>query len=468
MTVAEILETEARILRAREDVDYLCKVIGARPLPAHARRIYDIIRANQKTGIRMEILTAPGMMKSTVLGLCMVQDLLGPDPHVLFATKSQKILKLTGDFLRNAIEKIYGLESIHESLKNFKGFKDSSEIFCVPGWDPASRNASWVGATPGTDIEGIRANHGYIDDLIDQESTTSEVIRDDAKQWYGLTFVGRLDKGAPVSVVGSLWHPEDFHMALIAQGWIAHLFPFARQERPEGFKEYHKAIWHGEEYDILWSENYAGVDLKEFILDHDGEISYQLRFQLNPWVLKDARFKAHWFRDYQTPLDPGVLARLKIHIAVDPALGKSDIGSEASITVLGLDESTHLEYVLENIAGHWDPVERNKQIKASFERWRPRKIYIEAVGMQEEIVTELRHQYNLPAFGLSTEGKDKIARIDTLCVPIERGQIIFHLSQQELIHQLLNFPKGRLLDRADSLEIAHRSFGHTRTLRRCM
>jgi hypothetical protein len=387
---------------------------------------------------------------------------------VLFATKSQKVLKLTGDFLRNAIEKIFGQKCIHDDQKDFKGFKDSSEIFCVPGWDPSSRNPSWVGATPGTDIEGVRANHGYIDDLIDQESTTSEIIRDAALQWYNLTFVDRMDKDAPITAVGSLWHQKDFHMELMARGWAVHLFPFARQTRPEGYREYPNAIWHGEEYDILWAENYGDVDLPEFILDHGGEIAFQLRFQLNPWVLQDTRFKPSWFQTYVTPLAPFDSGRLLIHMSVDPALGKSDVGSEAAITVLGLDQTTHLEYVLENIAGHWNPVERNEQIKASFERWHPRKIYVEAVGMQEEIVTELRHQYDLPAFGLSTEGKDKIARIDTLCVPIQRGQIIFHLSQQDLIHQLINFPKGRLLDRADSLEIAHRSFraGEERQVRK--
>lgn len=455
---AKALQDKARILRARTDVDYLCDIIGFRRLPPHARALYELIRANQSPDGRILILTAPGCMKSTVLGLAMIQDLLGPDPHVLFASKSDKLVQFTGDFVRYGIEKIFGQDQVREAMKDYKGFKDSSKVFCVPGWDPLSRNPSWVGATPGTDIEGIRANRGYLDDIIDEESTTSEASRDVPKHWFGLTFLDRLNKGAPVAVVGSLWHPQDFHMELLARGWTGHLFPFARQVMPEGFKEYPRVIWHGEEYDLLWLENYGGIDLHQFILDHDGEISYQLRFQLNPWVLRDTRFKAHWFAYLKEPLAASVLARLRIHMAVDPALGKSDVGSEAAITVLGLDESTHLEYVLENIAGRWNPVERNQHIVASNERWHPRKIYVEAVGMQEEIVSELRHQYNLPAFGLSTEGKDKIARIDTLCVPVERGQIVFQLFQQDLVQQLLNFPKGRLLDRADSLEIAHRSF----------
>jgi phage terminase large subunit-like protein len=155
-------------------------------------------------------------------------------------------------------------------------------------------------------------------------------------------------------------------------------------------------------------------------------------------------------------------------MAVDPATGKTDIGSETSITVLGQDKTINREYVLESIAGIWDPVERRRQIQASNERWHPRKIFVEDVGAQADLVSELK-VLDLPAFGLSTEGKDKIARIDTLCVPIEAGVIHFHLSQQELVHQLINFPGGRRLDRADSLEIAHRSFRTgVRTFRRCL
>jgi hypothetical protein len=467
MTIAEVLEADARILRAREDVDYLCKVIGARQLPPHARRIYQLIRTNQGPDGRVIVLTAPGCMKSTVLGLCMTQDLLGDDPHVLFASKSNALVQLTGDFVRHNIEKIFGQDQVHDAMKDYKGFKDSSKMFCVPGWDPISRNPSWVGATPGTDIEGIRANYGYLDDIIDQESSTSEIAREVPKQWFGLTFVERLNRGAPVAGVGSLWHPHDFHMELLAR-WPAHLFPFARQAKPEGFREYPRAVWHGEEYELLWPENYGGIDLAQFILDHDGDISYQLRFQLNPWVLKDTRFKPDWFQTYDTPLPVDIFNRLLIHLALDPATGKTEIGSESAITVLGLDKVVNHEYILESIAGIWDPVERRRQVQASFGRWHPRKIFVEDVGEQATIVTDLR-LLDLPAFGLTpTHGKDKIARIDTLCVPVQMGQIKFHKSQQELIQQLLNFPKSKRLDRADSLEIAHRSFSSTRTLRRCM
>ncbi len=455
-----------RIYRVRTDVDYLCKVIGARPLPPHARRIYETIRANKAAGKKTVILTAPGCLKSTVIGLHMVQDLLGEDPHILFASAADKVVKRTGAFIRDAIAKIHGAERMKEESHQ-TGWKDSDEVFMAPGWTPASRDASWVGVTPGTNMEGIRAGMGYLDDVVDERSTTSEATREDVLSWLKMTFLDRLNGSPPVVAVGSLWHTQDLHMTIMSEGWETHIFPFHKYERPQDFALFSNVIWHGTEYELLFPDRWSGVDMAQLVLDKGGSIAFGLRFLCDPSSLKNTRIKPDWFRYYELPLAPDIQARLVAHMAIDPATGKTDIGSETSITVLAMDKTINREYVLENIAGIWDPVERRRQIQASFGRWHPRKIFVEDVGAQADLVTELK-VLDLPAFGLSpTEGKDKIARIDTLCVPIEAGQIWFHLSQQELVHQLVNFPGGRRLDRADSLEIAHRSFRTSnRTFRR--
>jgi hypothetical protein len=467
MSFADDVEPEARALQAREDIDYLCDIIHARRLPPHARMIYNIIRANKAAGKKTVILTAPGCLKSTILGLIMVQDLLGDDPHLLFASAADKVVKRTGAFLRDAIAKVYGAPRI-KAASYQTGWKDSDEVFMAPGWTPASRDASWVGVTLGTNMEGLRAGMGYLDDVVDERSTTSEATREDAINWLKMTFLDRLNGSPPVVAVGSLWHTQDLHMTLMAEGWETHIFPFHHYARPQDFAQYPNVIWHGEEYELLYPDRWPGVNLPQLVLDKGGSIAFGLRFLCDPSSLKNTRIKPDWFRYFDLPLAPDIRNRLTIHMAVDPATGKTDIGSETSITVLGQDKTINREYVLESIAGIWDPVERRRQIQASNERWHPRKIFVEDVGAQADLVSELK-VLDLPAFGLSTEGKDKIARIDTLCVPIEAGVIHFHLSQQELVHQLINFPGGRRLDRADSLEIAHRSFRTgVRTFRRCL
>jgi phage terminase large subunit-like protein len=466
MTFGDDVRREARIQRARTDVDYLARLVGMKLLPPHAKRLYGLIRDLQARG-KGVILTPPGCLKSTVLSLAMLQDLLGPDPHILFASRADKVVKRTGDHLRACIELIYGPATVKASLKDFKGFKDSSEVFCVPGWDPASRDASWTGATQGANIEGIRATAGYMDDVVDRESTTSTAYRESAKRWLELTYLDRLNKGAPVVAVGSLWHPQDLHMDLLSRGWRTHIFPFARKIMPEGYAQYIAARWHGEEYDLLWPESWEGIDLHELELDKGGAIAWALRYMCDPFNLKNAVFQPDWFRYYETPLGPDLQERLEIHLGIDPATGKSEGGSESAITALGLDKSTGWEYVLENIGGYWNVVALKDQIRSMSDRWHPKKIYIEDVGAQRYIIDDLAVD-RLPVYGLETKGLDKKTRIESLCVPIERGALRFHLSQQELIHQLLNFPGGKMMDRMDSLEIAHRSFaaGVDRRVRR--
>jgi hypothetical protein len=445
--------------RARHDVDYLCQVIGAPLLPPHAKAIYSIIRANKAAGKKTVILTAPGCLKSTVLSIVMLEDLLGPDPHILFASASDKVVKRTGAFLRDAVARVYGADRMRAASCQ-TGWRDSDEVFTVPTWTPASRDASWVGTTLGTNIEGVRANQGYLDDVTDEKSTTSEVYRETALRWLKMTFLDRLNGNPPVVAVGSLWHQQDLHMTLMSEGWDTHIYPFHRHPMPPDFAQYPNVIWHGDA-ELLWPERWQGVDLQQIVMDKGGPVSFSLRFLCDASSLKTARIKPDWFKYFDMPLSPDIMARLTIHMAIDPATGKSDIGSETAITTVGKDRTTNWEYILESIAGNWQPVERKDQILASYQRWHPELIFVEDVGAQADLVSELK-VLDLPARGLSPGGKDKIGRIDTLCVPIFDGIIRFHLSQQELIHQLLNFPGGRRLDRADSLEIAHRSFASAR------
>jgi predicted phage terminase large subunit-like protein len=460
MSIKDDLELQARIMRARVDVDYLCKLIGSPLLPPHAKKLYDIIRRNQKEGRKTVILTAPGCLKSTVLGLCMVQDLLGENPHILFSSRSDKVVKRTGAFLRNAIARIYGPERTKAAAAQ-AGWKESDEIFMVPGWTPASRDASWVGATLGTGIEGLRANIGYLDDVIDRQSTVSAAYREQALDWLHLTWLDRLDKDAPVTAVGSLWHPKDLHMTLMADGWDTHIFPFARYDRPKLFEPYKNATWHGQEYDWLWPEKWTGVDLNKLALDKGGRIAFGLRFMCDPSTLQNARFKPEWFRFY-TDISPEVRARLVIIIGIDPATGKGllqdakqDKLSLTGITVIGFDHETATVYVLESIGEFLDPVATKKRIQSLFQQYQVDRILVEDVGYQVGLIKELQ-MLRLPAFPQSTDNKDKISRIDTLSIPIEQGRILFHATHQDLIEEFLFFPGSDHLDRSDSLEIACR------------
>jgi predicted phage terminase large subunit-like protein len=441
-----------KVERLRTDLDALAGVIGLPPLPPHAKEFARIIRENQAAGNPVLILAAVGHLKSTTLGLLQLQDLLGPNPHILFGSRSSQVVASTGNFLRAALRKIFPTE-IDERL-NDEGFMWNSTAFMVPSWMPATKFPSWFGAQLGTAIEGMRGNKAYLDDPIDRNSQTSEVYRGQALTWLNNTFMARLDKGSPFAAIGSCWHPNDLYMSMIARGFVTHIFPMLRTPKPELFSSYKTAFYHGEEYDWLWSLQWAGTDIEKLIALVGGRIPFQQRYLCNPQAILGSRFKPHWFKFWDS-IPPEVMTRSVMRMGLDPATGKKDTGCLTALISVLWDEQTGKIYVMDTVGEFLDPAVTRDRTVSTYEKYKHERILIEDVNYQVDLIQQLQ-RLGLPVFGQGTESRDKISRIDTLAVPIEQGRILFHKTQQDLIDELLYFPDGKYNDMADALEIAVR------------
>lgn len=441
-----------RLDRLRTDLDYLADMIGLPHLPPHAKEFARVIRENQASGHPSLVLAAVGHLKSTTLGLLQLQDLLGPDPHILFGSRSSAVVASTGNFLRAALKKIYPTE-IDERL-NDEGYVWNSTAFMVPSWRSATKFPSWFGAQLGTAIEGMRGNRGYLDDPIDRNSQTSEVYRGQALVWFNNTYAARLNKGTPLAVIGSPWHPDDLYMNLIGRGFVSHVYPMLKTPRPDLFASFKTANYHGEEYDWLWPEQWAGTDMAKLIALVGGHIPFQQRYLCNPQAILGSRFKPHWFKFWDS-IPPEVMSRSVMRMGLDPATGKKDTGCLTALISVLWDEETGKIYVMDTVGEFLDPAATRERTVFLYEKYKHERILIEDVNYQVDLIQQLA-RLGLPVFGQGTESRDKISRIDTLAVPIEQGRILFHKSQQDLIDELLYFPDGKYNDMADALEIAVR------------
>ena len=404
----------------------------------------DIIRGAQREGQNVMILASVGHLKSTVVNVCMLQDILREDDsHLLFGSKARDVVVRTSNWLRHHLSSIEGEGDVWQQNN-----------FCSVRWNPSTANPSWYGATLGKGIEGMRGNRGYLDDPIDRESQTSEVYRKDAIDWYSHTYRPRLNRNAHLTVIGSPWHPDDLYTELIRRGTETHVFPMTRSSCPKLWSGFRNVHWHGEEYDMLWPEQWNAADIDGLRREVGGTVAFQQRYMCNPQAILGARFKPHWFH-YFDELEPKVRERLIVEMGIDPAISKTEISDNTSIVVIGFDHETNKIYVLENLAGKWDFNETVSNIKALAERYRPSRITIEQAAYQKALVDFLKTNTTLPVIGQKAI-KDKVSRIDTLAVPIETGRILFRRSQHELIQELLYFPDGKHDDRPDSLEVAVR------------
>lgn len=428
----------------KEDVDYASRLLIGYRFPNHARKIYDIIRDHQKERVPVIVLATVEALKSTILDLCMIQDLLEPDCHILLGTKAKDVRDRHSTWLRDSLKVLHGGEGqIWQDKK-----------FTVPGWDSRGQNPSWFGATPGMSIEGMRGDKVYEDDPIDQDSWISATERKKAIQWRSFTFIKRMNTGGHETIVGSPWHPEDYYADLIGLGFECHAFPMRRAPCPDIWKAYKNVHWHGKEYPVLW-EKWKRLDFKEYIRTNGGPIAFEQRNQCNPEAIRGQRFKTGWFHYYDN-LSETVKARLIIETGVDPAISKSQLADNTSYCTIGHDHETDLIYVLENHAGKWNFIETQEHLISVGERRRHSRMTIEDTAYQKALIDQLQHDTRLPIVAQKAI-QDKVSRIDTLAVPISQGKILFKKgAMHELIHEFLYFPNGSTDDRIDSLEVAVR------------
>lgn len=439
------------VAKCQGDVDYLSRLIGLPPLPPHARRYYDLITKAIAEKKSILLLASVGSLKSTVVNLIMLQHLIAEDPHIIFGSLAGDVVDATGDWLRNQLRVIFG-KWIDDLEKKIDGYIWQTSKFCVPSWRPVSKFPSFFGATPGSSWEGLRGAIAFLDDPVDRKVQTSEAARRDALDWFYSTLKARLKVGSPVIIIGSPWHPNDLYMEILARGMEGHAFPIMRHKKPRLFEQFPNLVWHGNEYDLLWAEVWKGIDIEQFKRDNGGHIRFAQRWLCDPEAILGARFKPDWFQFYtEIPKIDFV-----IYMSIDPATGKRDIGDNTAMIVVGWDSARNIVYVLDCIAGHWDPVMRMRNLKALAAKWNPKKIWIEDVAFQYDFICQAKAETTLPIFGLEPGSRDKESRIDTLAVPIEGGRIIFHNTQQDLINELLYFPDGKYDDRADALELAVR------------
>lgn len=435
-------------LRIKTDIRYAAEFCRLPPLPPHAVLFSEILRDGQARGEPTGILAAVGHLKSTVLNLMKLQDLIDPDPHILFAARSHDVMLDTAGEVRRQVKRLWGEEG-----PLWKAHK-----FTTPRAIP-HKFPSFLGATTNMGIEGNRADKAYLDDPIDRTSEKSKVYREDAIDWYNKEFRTRFNKGCTLSFIGSPWHPDDLYMSLIRRGSKVHCFPMISMPEPKLYQQFDNVHWHGEEYEsgYLWTEQWAGADMDRVRREMGGTIPYRQRCLVDPQAILGDRFEPDWFGDWNfdsVSLDP-IRDRLRIEFGVDLAISKKKIADNSAISIIGVDEVNNVIYVLDCVAGQWNAVELERELIKQGKKWKPVRVTIEHVADQKARVEYLTKNTWLPIIGQDSIG-DKGARIDTLAVPIETGRIRFRHGLDDMEEEFMYFPNGTNDDRADSLEVAVR------------
>lgn len=309
----------------------------------------------------------------------------------------------------------------------------------------------------GGAITGRGFKIGIIDDPFkNREEADSEVIREKVWNWYTSTFYTRQEGISAIIVICTRWHLYDLVGRLLEQ-----------QENAEkaGLTEYDKwdvvrfpAIADTDETfrkrgDPLWPQKFTAQNL-ENIKNTIGIYDWSSLYQQEPILAENAEFKAEWFKYFDE--EDIKNKNLRYTTTIDLAISEKTAADNTVIRTVGKEIDKPNWYLIEETAGHLDPLQTIDAIFYHQQKYRS-EVFLETVAYQKSLKYFLEEeQRRRQIYFLVNELKrntttNKEIRIRGL-VPLYKAGVIFHRkSDTELERELLQFPQGKHDDRIDAL-----------------
>lgn len=296
----------------------------------------------------------------------------------------------------------------------------------------------------GKQVRGRRPTTVLADDVESDEMVRSPLQREKVSEWFWKVLVNTMEANGQLVVIGTILHPSSLlSKLLMKKGWT-HLLYSALQ--PDGSS--------------LWPEKWPSKAL-EARKEEIGSMAFASEFQNAPVSASQAILKSEWIIRYeQFPKDPrGQFIPMAYYISMDPAISMKDGSDPTAVVVLGIPISGAEQgryYVVESWSKKLSALGQVDILLQLTRRYRPVAVGIEAVAYQQalvQLVKEATRRAGLfvPVHPLRAD-RDKIRRVEAVAPLIERGDIVFHPSQVELIEQLLGMAPGWLPEHDDEVD----------------
>lgn len=316
----------------------------------------------------------------------------------------------------------------------------------------------------------LTGNPGKIligDDLFkDAADAESATVREGTHTWWKKVFYTRKQSKSGMMVINTRWHLDDVSGRLIqvqeqheANGTDSRLYDQWKRLRFPAFAEDDEYI-NGELFrkkgEVLCPERFTKEDMEKTKNGMD-TTDWSSLYMQNPILAENAEFKKEWFRYFEE--SEIRLKELTYLTLVDLAISQKQAADNTVVRTIAVERSTGYWYLIEETAGHLDPLETVDAVFFHAKTYRSH-VWIESVAYQAALpkfimekqrkdrvffnVDELKH----------TKGKSKEARIRGLIARYKAGVIFHRRSDKDLETELLQFPKGRHDDRIDCLAFA--------------
>ena len=314
-----------------------------------------------------------------------------------------------------------------------------------------SRGGRFATSVGGT-VTGRGGNIIILDDPMKPDDALSEVRRQSVIDWFRLTLLSRLNAKLDDAIVVIMQriHDQDLVGVLLEEGGWHHLNLPAIADRdldiPIGEGKTHRFA-AGDVLDAVRKPRHVLDQMKASM----GSMAFSAQFLQRPIPAEGNLIKRAWLQFYQVAPEP--TSNDQIVISIDTAMKADEIADYSVATVWLMKKEKY--YLLDLIRGRFDYPALKKQVLRLKQRWLGATILIEDKGSGTSLIQDLRYE-NLSVIGIKPEG-DKTTRLYSTQAIFEAGSALFPREApwlQDMIHELLAFPKYRHDDQVDSISQA--------------
>lgn len=275
------------------------------------------------------------------------------------------------------------------------------------------------------------------DDVVTAENASTADQRSKLYEWYRHS-LSLLEPGGEALVVGTRYHYYDLYGKLAESGGYKSIVRSAIESGRPIFP----ARFPSQRLDKLRQEQ--------------GSYIFSCQYLNEPVDEERASFRRSWLRLIRREHLPPDLVYFT---TVDPAMGEGAGSDYTAIATCGMDPGGKL-YVVDLVRERLSPNELIEEIFRVYDRWRPARVGIEAVGFQATLVHFLDREMlirgvRLPLLPLKRgSSESKSLRILGLQPVLERGRLSVVEgcpNVDALEEELVRFPRGATDDLLDAL-----------------
>jgi len=408
---------------------------------------------------RLIITVPPRSMKSICGSDCLPAFVLGQDPtrRIMCVSYSEGLARKHANDCRAIMRSgLYGRVFPNTRISPSKDTE--LEFATTMG---GYRLATSVGGT----LTGRGGNLIIIDDGLKPQDASSQLARDNLKQWYSNTLISRLDdkNNDAIVVIMQRLHIDDLVGHLLEQeGWTHLNLPaIAETEHqiPIGPGRFHLR----RPGDVLHPEREPRAVLDE-LKRTMGSIDFAAQYQQAPIAEGGNLIKWDWFKFYDEP--PGWKAGDRIIISWDTAMSSKELSSYSACVVLQVRNET--AWVLDIVRDRLEYPDLKRKVVEVYRNWRNAcdrcELLIENKGSGMSLIQDLKRE-NIHAIAVDPQS-DKIMRMNAQTARIEAGSVFLPSRANwldDFRSEILPFPAGRYTDQVDALSQAlHRAFTQRR------